>query len=151
MTEYTLCIFSVCVISGLVSLLCYGSGTAEKTAVGIITAFIIISPLVTAVKNIDIEAALDSLTGTGVEIGADPSLVAEEAFAKGIIQAVADKFSLDKENVRVKIVGFDLEKMSAEQIKITLSGVAVLADYRGIESYINSLEMGVCSVEIEIG
>lgn len=151
MNEYTLSVFAICAICGLMSLLCYGSGTAEKTAVGIVSAFIIISPLVTAVRNIDIDKALDLLTGGSYETDADCSAVAEEAFAKGIGQAVADKFSLDKEDIRVKIIDFNMETMSARQIKISLSGTAALADYRGIESYVNSLEMGECRVEIEIG
>lgn len=151
MTEYTLAVFAVLVLCGLLSLLCYGSGTAEKTAVGIIAAFVIISPLVTSFKNIDIDKALDSLTGGSYEADADCSQVAEEAFAEGIAQAVADKFYLNKENIRVKIIDFDMKKMSAEQIKIALRGGAAFADYRGIEAYVNSLEMGECTVEIEIG
>ena len=151
MTEYALAAFAILAISGLLSLVCYGSGTAEKTAVGIIVAFIIISPLVTAVRDIDLDSALDSLTGGGYQSDANPSPVVEEAFAEGIKRAVADKFSIDRENIRVKIINFDMKNMSCEQIVIFLQGRGVFADYRGIESYVNSLEMGECRVEIQLG
>lgn len=151
MTEYALGAFAILAISCLLSLVCYGSGTAEKTAVGIIAAFIIISPLVTAVRDIDIDSALDSITGGGYESEVSPSPVAEDAFAEGIKRAVADKFSVDKENIRVKIIDFDMKNMSCGQIVIFLRGTGVFADYRGIESYINSLGMGECRVEVELG
>lgn len=150
MKEYALSVFAICAICGLLSLLCYGSGRAERSAVSIIAAFVIISPMVVAVKNIDLDTALDSLTGGSYETDADCSVVAEEAFAKGIRQVVADKFLLDREEIRVRIMDFNMEKMRAGQIKITLSGSAALADYRGIEEYVNGLGMGVCRVEIEI-
>ena len=38
MSEYAISIFTILFISGALSLLCYGSGKAEKTAIGIITA-----------------------------------------------------------------------------------------------------------------
>ena len=151
MTEYTLGTFAILAICGVLSLISYGSGVTEKAAVGIVAAFVILSPLVTELKNIDLEGALDSLTGGSYETDADPSLVAEEAFAKGIRRAVAERFSLKEENIRVKIIDFDMEKMSSGQIKIFLGGSAALADYRGIESYVNSLGMGECDVEIQLG
>ena len=151
MNEYALGVFAILLLSGLLSLLFYGSGEAEKTAIGIIVAFAIISPIITVVGDIDIDKALDSLSGGSYETDADPSVIAEDAFADGIARAVADKFSLDKDNIRVKIIDFDMEKMRARQIKISLVGAAALADYRGIEGYVNGLGMGECRVEIEIG
>ena len=85
------------------------------------------------------------------ETDADPSHVAEAAFADGIRNAVAEKFYIDKENIRVKIRNFDMEKMSCDQIMIFLDGAGVFADYRGIEEYINGFEMGECEVEITLG
>ena len=77
--------------------------------------------------------------------------VAEDAFARGIGRAVEEKFSLEEGSVDVKVIGFDFEKMRAESIKIILSGRSVVADYRGIEKYVNSMEIGKCEVVIEIG
>ena len=45
MSEYAISIFTILFISGALSLLCYGSGKAEKTAIGIvIPRYVIISP-----------------------------------------------------------------------------------------------------------
>ena len=151
MTEYTLGVFGILAICGLLSLVCYGSGVAEKTAVGIISAYIIISPLLTMVWSIDPSVVIDSLTDGGYRTDAGPSFVAEEAFSEGIRLAVSEKFSIDKENIRVKILDFDMEKMSCRQIKIYLEGMGIIADYRGVESYVNSLGMGECKVEINLG
>ena len=150
MTEYSISVFGILALFGILSLICYGSGRAEKTALGIITAFIIISPIVTMLWNIDPSDALDSLTGS-YEPDVDPSAVAEEAFAKGIREAVAEKFIINKEDIRVKIINFNMEKMSCEQIKIHLEGAGALNDYRGIESYVSGLGMGECKVEINLG
>ena len=151
MSEYAISIFTILFISGALSLLCYGSGKAEKTAIGIITAFVIISPIITSLKNIDIDSVLDSFTGGSYESDVDPSNVAKEAFSEGIKTAVSDKFLINKENISVKCVGFDMKKMTAEEIVIFLSGSAVTSDYRGIQSYVNSLGLGGCRVEIQLG
>ena len=151
MTEYSISVFGALALFGLLSLICYGTGKVEKTALGIITAFIIISPLVNMIWGIDISSALDSIVGGEYETDADPAYVAEEAFAKGIKETVAERFMINKEDIRVKIINFNMENMSCEQIRIYLEGAGVLNDYRGIESYVNGLGMGECKVEIDFG
>ena len=151
MTEYSISVFGVLALTGALSLICYGSGKTEKAALGIIAAFIIISPLVTAISKVDTTEVLDSLTGGGYETDADPSYVAEEAFAKGIKAAVTERFSVKAENISVRIINFDIKTMSCEQIKIYLDGAGAFADYRGIEDYVSGLGMGECSVEIIFG
>ena len=94
---------------------------------------------------------IESVTDGNYEIEADPSAVAEEAFADGIKTAIADKFLLNKEDISLKIKDFDMKSMRCAEIVIFLSGSAVLSDYRGIEAYINSLGMGECRVEIQLG
>ena len=84
-------------------------------------------------------------------IGEGYEAVAEEAFSRGVASAVADEFSLDEKNLRVELYGFDFENMKAERIRVILSGRAALADYKGIEKYVNGLDIGVCECEIEIG
>lgn len=151
MTQYALGTFVILAISGILSLLSYGFGTSEKIAVGIITAFIIISPILSAVRQVDASGLLDSITDSGYEPDKTPSLVAEKAFAEGIKSAISEKYTIDKDNIRVKITAFDMKAMMAGEIKIFLCGRAALADYRGIEEYVNGLGMGVCRVEIELG
>jgi len=151
MSEYVSSVYTILFICGALSLLCYGSGRAEKTAVLIFTVFVIISPIIKVAWEVDIEGAIDSIVEGNYEIDADPSVVAEEAFAEGIKEAVAEKFLLNKENITVKIRDFDMKEMRAGEIGIFLSGPATLADYRGIQAYVNSLGMGECRVEIQFG
>ena len=53
MTEYALATFGFLALSGMLSLILYGEGRAERGAIGIIAAFIIISPLVTFFTDMD--------------------------------------------------------------------------------------------------
>ena len=151
MTEYAFSVFAICLVSGLCGLLCYGSGTCEKIVLGIVTIYVILTPFAESVGSFDLDSLTEGINPPEISIENGYISVAEETFAKGICSAVAEKFSLNKENIRVRISGFDFKKMKAENIQIYLSGKGVLGDYRGIESYVNSLEMGECQVEIELG
>lgn len=151
MTEYALATFGFLALSGILSLILYGEGRAERGAIGIIAAFIIISPLATFFTDMDFSFLDDIAKDSGYESGLSPSEIAERGLIEGIKSAVADKFMIDKEDIRVKTEGFDMEKMSCKSIRIYLSGSAALADYRGIEQYVNSLGMGECRVEIQLG
>lgn len=151
MTEYAVATFGFLAISGMLSLIPYGDGRAERGVMSIIAAFIIISPLVTLVSEVDFSAMLDNLDGSGYDSGLSPSEIAEEGLIDGIKSVVAEKFLINKEDIRVKVEGFDIEKMYCESIRIYLSGSASLADYRGIEQYVSSLGMGECRVEIQLG
>ena len=104
-----------------------------------------------ALSDMDIDSIFDKITLPEQELEGGYSEVAEEAFSEGIARAVAEEFSLNKENIRVKIRGFDFENMRADSITVILSGRSVTADYRAIEKYFNGLDVGVCKVEIEIG
>ena len=151
MSEYAIAVFSILFISGVLSLLTYGSGRAEKTAVGIITAFVILSPVISLVSELDISGVIDMVTNDAYESDADPSVVAEEAFAEGIKSVVAENFLIKKEDISLKINDFDMKNMRCSEIVIFLSGTALLSDYRGIEAYVSSLGMGECRVEIQLG
>ena len=148
MKEYILAIIAFCLVSGVLSAVSSGD-VVERIAVGIITLFVIVSPI----KEIVSEININSLGQPGY-----PSLelegyegVIEDAFADGIGRAVADKFDLDYEQISVSLIGFDAEKMSAEKIHIILSGMAALASPLPIERYVNEMNVGVCKVEIQIG
>lgn len=151
MSEYAITLLGMLFISGVLSLLCYGQGRAEKAAVGIITAFVILSPVVSAASSFDISEALTKIPFGDYDSDADPSTVAEEGFAQGIKNAVCENFLINKENISVKINDFDMKNMKCREIVIFLSGSAVMSDYRGIESYIEGLGMGECRVEIQLG
>ena len=150
MSEYLMEVFGILAIIGALSLLTYGSGRAESVALAIICLYILASPLVELVGGFKPEGFFDSIKIPEVEIGSGYDAVIEDAFADGIGRAVADKFLLRKEDIRVRLVGFDSERMRAEKIQLILSGRAALADYKAVEKYIDSLSLGEGSVEIEI-
>lgn len=151
MSGYALGVFVICLIGGVVTLLSHGSGRAERMVVGIVTLYIIIAPLAEGLSDFDAERWFDSLRGEGVDISTEYEGVLEDAFADGVARAVSEKFSLDKDNIRVSLSGFDSGSLRAERIRISLSGTAALADYKAVEKYVNSLDLGECDVEIEIG
>lgn len=152
MKEYLLSVFAICTVVGLVSFLSHGKlRSAERIVLGIITLYVILSPLPSAIKNFDVDDFFSFDTDGVGEQGGDISEVAEEAFARGVALAVAEEFSLEASDIRVRVEGFDFEKMSAERIRVTLSGRASTADYRAVEEYLNKQQFGRCEVEIEIG
>lgn len=152
MSEYAIGVFAICVISGVLGLFSYRSGErGERLALAIITLYVIASPLVKAAANFDPEGIGDYLEPGDVRVDDGYSQVAMEAFADGLGAAVAEKFSLDRDLVRVNVVGFDFENMCAQSIEVVLSGRAAMADYRAIERYINDMDIGECNVEVGIG
>lgn len=151
MSEYMIGVFAVCLVSGVMTLLSHSSGKMEKVAIGLISLYIIISPIADSFKHFDVDDWLSSLSGESYEIESGYGEMLESAFAEGVERAVAEKFSLDREHIRARVYGFDSEKLWAEKIRVTLSGTAALADYKAVEKYLNSLGIGECELEIEIG
>ena len=150
MSSYAISIFAVCLLVGICLSLRYGRSGGESLALGIILLSVIISPLADGLINFD-SGIFDNIEipdGIGQE-GIDA--VIEDAFAEGICSAVAEKFSLDKDNIRVMLYNFDKESLTAGRIRIILSGGAALADYNAVEKYIDGLGVGECDVEIELG
>lgn len=151
MSEYAISVFAICLVGGVGLTLSYGQGRAERLAVGIIILCVILAPLVESISHFDPDGWLSEIdipeNGEGTELGG----VIEDAFADGIAKAVAEKFSLDSEDIRVRLYDFDQTSLRAEKIRIILSGRAALADYKAIEKYIDGMEIGECDVEIEIG
>lgn len=148
MSEYALAVFGICLVVGICLALSNGSGKVQSLALGIITLWVILSPLGDMIEHFDPNSLdVDIPEYSSGEI----DMIIEDAFAEGICTAVADKFSLDPDDIRVRLYGFDKEKMRAEKIMIILSGRAALSDYKAVEKYINSLEVGEGNVEIEIG
>ena len=150
MSGYVSGVFVICLIFGALRLLSYGNSSVEMFAIGVITLSVILSPLSGAISDFDAEGWLESLGGEGTEVDAEYTAAIEEAFAEGIRSAVAEEFSLDRENIRVKLFGFNAAEMRAEKITVNLSGAAVIAEYRAMEKYLNRLDIGECNVSIEI-
>lgn len=150
MSEYALAVFGICLVVGICLALLGGSAKAQSLALGIITLWVILSPLGDIIEHFNPNSWMDSIDIPDYDSGEIDALI-EDAFADGICTAVADKFSLDRRDIRVRLYGFDKEKMRADKIMIILSGRAALSDYKAVEKYINSLEVGEGNVEIEIG
>ena len=151
MSKYAIGVFAVCLISGVATLLSHSSGRMEKVAIGIISLYIIIAPVAAEFQSFDLNGWLSSLGGGDYEIDSEHSAILEDAFAEGVSAALSDKFSFDRNDVRVRVYGFDSKNLRAERIRIILSGTAALCDYKAVERYIGGLGLGECEVEIEIG
>jgi hypothetical protein len=151
--QYAVTVFAVCVISGVLERLSFGGKKdISRLALAVITLYVIISPLASVLGNLDFDNALPSPDGQYGEITEEGYYtVAEKSFAQGIERAVEEKFYLQRGTVRASVEGFSFEKMRAEKIKLTLLDGALWADYQAVENYVNSLEIGKCEVEIEIG
>lgn len=150
MREYAICVFVICAVISGGSMLSYGKHkTMEKCAIGLLLLYIIIAPVADYLKqtdfpNFEYQEEMGELDGGYEEIS-------EEAFKEGISDAVCQKFSIDKKNIRVLIEDFDFSTMSCSKIRIFLSGRGVFTDYKAIESYVNEMNLGECECEIEIG
>lgn len=150
MSQYAISVFGICLIGGICLSLSHGSGRVQSLAVGIITLWVILSPLSDVIMHFDPDGWLDSTDFPEYESGEMDHII-EDAFADGLARAVAEKFSLDSGDIRIKLYGFDKNEMNAEKIMIILSGRAALADYKAVEKYVDEMEIGECNVEIEIG
>lgn len=150
MTKYPLIIFTACLVFGIISLLIDGD-IGAKLVLGVLTVWIILSPMSSLLSKIENGDFISSVKPPQSEIDSEYFALIEDAFADGIRKAAADEFDLDETDVRISLSGFDAQKMKAEKIRITLSGRAIIADYKAIESYINKMNLGECYVEIEVG
>ena len=51
----------------------------------------------------------------------------------------------------VELFGFDAEKMSAEGVRVTLSGTAAAKDIVAVEKFVSELGFGGCILEVRLG
>ncbi len=152
MKEYALTVFLICLVCAVLTRVSFGgSEDVSKVALSVITLYVIISPLASGLKGFNIDSVLTPEWSYDVPSEDGYVKVAEEAFADGVARAIEDKFSLKRETVKVRVFGFDFKRMSAEKIKIILSGISVTADHRAVLAYAEGLGIGECEVEIEIG
>lgn len=144
MREYIIALFAISVLISVLRLVGYRGGNMERIALGVICAYVVLSPL-GGIGEGDLDGIFDI---PEIEVGEGASPVLEEAMAEGICRGIAEEFSLDRSDISVKLFGFDHEKMTAERIEIILSGGAVTADYRAIERYVKDMDIGGVRVEI---
>lgn len=150
MKKYAIAVFAVSILGGILDMLSSGAlKSAEKLAIGMITLYVVLSPL-TSLGNLGEKDFVNIFEAPDIEHDKIYVDRAEEAFCLGISRAVAKKFNIDTSQVRVSTRNFDFENMRAEKIFVVLSDGAITSDYRAIESYINDMKIGVCECEIEI-
>ena len=122
-----------------------------RAALGIILLASFIIPFVNGFVSFS-----ENLENILPEYGADHDIdlreeLAEDAFLRGIKNAVADKFNVSEDDIRVNCSGFSFEKMRAEKINIILSGSAAFYDIRSIREYIEGSGFGECEVSVSFG
>ena len=144
MKAYVIGVFLIATIISMLRLIGYRSGVSERLALGIICVYIVLSPI----KNLSAESLDDLFDLPEIETEDGAGQILEEALATGIARSISDEFSLKMENITVNLSNFDKESMTAGKIEIILSGPAVTADYRLIESFVNEMNIGECRVEI---
>ena len=151
MREFLSTVFIISILSGILESLTHQSvKNSTRDLIGIVTFFLLLNPIRETFFGVDFsDMTLPTLPDS--EISEEYSGYVREAFESGIAMAVADRFGLDESNIRVKVTGFDGQMMRAESIRISLSGVAALSDYRAIRDYINNMKIGECTVETDIG
>ena len=152
MSTYFVSVFAISVCVGVLELISYNrNSAAERAALGIIFLYVVLSPLADAAWNFELgDLSANNMIGE-TEADVEYEAAAEEAFSEGIRRAVADKFSLPRESITVRIYGFEFSKMRCERIFLLLCGRAAFADNKAVEKYVNEMGLGECDVEIEIG
>ena len=149
MSEYSAVIFAASAMVSIAGFAFY-SGKNEQVmrfAMGIILFCAIISPFISLFSGI---ADMDF----SVNVGAGENVyekTAEQAFCEGIELAVEKEFSLAKEDVSAKAVGFLVENLRSEKVIITLRGKACVADFAGIRAFVEENNFGKCEVNVEFG
>jgi hypothetical protein len=141
---YVIGVFLIATIVSVLRLIGYRSGVSERLALGIICVYIVLSPI----NNLSAEGFDNLFDIPEIDTGEGAGQILEDALATGIARSISDEFSLKRENIAVRLFDFDKESMTAGRIEIILSGSAVTADYRLIESFVNEMNIGECRVEI---
>lgn len=145
MSGFSIGVFALSLVLGLCVFLLRGT-RLEATAVRVLP-WIFVAAAIPFLSGIG-DAAGD-LASYFPEVGSGYAAVSEEAFEKGIADAVCIQYGLDGENVRVNAVGFLPEKMTAEKISVFLSGWDITADAAAIEHYVEKEGFGPCEVVYE--
>ena len=124
---------------------------AVRFSAGILIICSIMLPLVDIFRSFDADETLEGIFTDMNYIGATDSSI-ELAFETGIAEYIAEKYAVDLGSVLVNADGFDMAVLRAERIYITLSGEAILLDYKKIEKEICEAftKMGECEVSINV-
>ena len=119
---------------------------------GVLVICAIMLPLVDIIRDFDVNSSLDDIL-SGIEYGDATDSSIELAFEDGLAEYISVKWEIDREDVSVRVDGFDMESLTAERIYVTLGGKGLLVDYKRIEEAL-ALEFtreGECEVSLDLG
>ena len=119
---------------------------------GIVLICAIMLPLVDIISSFDVNEAFDGIVDEFCIDGMTDNAI-EKAFEDGIAEYIAKEWKVDRSSVTVRVDGFDMEKMLAERIYVTLSGKAITLDYKELGEVLEErlTSGGECEVSINIG
>ena len=131
------------------------AGDGQKKAVRALFALILLITVASPIPELLRSAGeeLSSITSVGnTSLSETPlSAVAEEAFCRGVLLSLCDKFSFYEKEIEVSVTDFDSTEMTAGVITVTLSGGAALSDVTAVRSFVSESFGGRCHVEISLG
>lgn len=118
---------------------------------GILIICSIMLPIVDILCSFDADKTFDKILADMDYDGATDNSI-ELAFENGIAEYIAEEYAVDTSAVLVNVDGFDMASLRAERIYVTLSGEAILLDYKKIEKEICEMftKMGECEVSINV-
>ena len=149
MSAYLAVLVTVSALVTLGTALLYREDGAERMAFLLLLLYVSAVPLIGAVRDFDIGALdFDAVTGEGYYDAS--ASVGCDAFEAGVRAFIAEEFSLDVADISVEACGFSPETVSADLIRVTLSGRARLADRHAIKEKIEKNALGGCEVKIAI-
>lgn len=150
--EYFLGLVSLSVfLSLLVGIAHPRMASSVRVGAGILVICAFLLPIVDIIGDFDIDKELDGIFD-GIDYDSTDSAI-ELAFESGVSQYVAERYGVDPECVTVRADGFDISSLGAKRIYVTLSGEAVLLDYKRMEADLTELfcPSGECEVMIDLG
>ena len=129
--------------------------TVISFCLGVYLLYIIVSPLPALAGGIS--DALGGAFGSGGDTpdGEVYYETALEAAETGLTRAISERFGIDEENIRVRILDFDARTLFAGRIFVTLLRDGAFADTRAIKNYAEEIFGGdgggaECTVEIKL-
>lgn len=125
--------------------------SAASFGAGILLICAILLPLVDIINGYEEKFDMEEYMNTVENEGGFNAV--EAAFEAGIRQYITDKYGVDPGSVTVTSDGFDLERIRAERIYVTLSGDAVTVDIKRLRKDIEGefTDGGECEVSVRIG
>ena len=111
----------------------------------------VLLPLVDIIRDFDIEKSIDSIFD-GIDYDAPDSAI-ELAFEEGVAEYISAEYGVAASNVEVHADGFDIATLKAVRIYVTLSGKAIVLDYKRIEKEVKAQFTldGECEVSLSLG